>query len=82
MLSDQTKLEIMEVLASQLSLEIDDITEDSDIVGTLGADSLDIVELVTAYEDKYNIEVPDSAVMKIKHVIDIFDYVEKNTNIR
>ena len=82
MLTDQTKLEIIEVLASQLSLDINDITEDSDIVGTLGADSLDIVELATAYEDKYGIEVPDSAIMKIKHVIDIFDYVEKNTNIR
>ena len=82
MLTDKTKLEILEVLAAQLSLEIDDITEDSDIVGTLGADSLDIVELVTAYEDKYGIEVPDSAVMKIKHVVDIFKYLEQNTDIR
>lgn len=82
MLTDQTKFEIIEVLATQLSLTVDDITEDSDIVGSLGADSLDIVELVTTYEDKYGIEVPDSAVMKIKHVSDIFDYIEKNTNIR
>ena len=82
MLTDQTKFEIIEVLATQLSLTVDDITEDSDIVGSLGADSLDIVELVTTYEDKYGIEVPDSAVMKIKHVSDIFDYVEKNTSLR
>ena len=82
MLTDQTKFEVLEILANQLSLDIGDITEDSDIVGTLGADSLDIVELVTAYEDKYGIEVPDSAVMKIKQVSDIFDYIEKNTNIQ
>ena len=82
MLTDQTKFEVLEILANQLSLDIGDITEDSDIVGTLGADSLDIVELVTAYEDKYGIEVPDSVVMKIKQVSDIFDYIEKNTNIQ
>lgn len=81
MLTDKTKTEVLEVLAAQLSLDVNDITENSDIVGTLGADSLDIVELVTAYEDKFGIEVPDSAVMKIKHVSDIFKYLEQNTNI-
>jgi len=81
MLTDQTKLEIISILANQLSLTVDDITEDSDIVGTLGADSLDIVELAKKYEDEFRIEVPDSAIMKIKRVRDIFDYVEKNTNI-
>ena len=81
MITEQTRQEIIEILASQLSLDVSDITENSDIVGTLGADSLDIVELVTAYEDKYGIEVPDSAIMKIKHVSDIFKYVEQNTDI-
>lgn len=81
MLSEQTKEELLSILASQLSLSIEDITEDSKIVDTLGADSLDIVELVATYEDKYCIEVPDSEIMKIKIVSDIFDYIENNTNI-
>ena len=81
MISDQIKLEIMGIIASQLSLSPEDVTEDTDIVGTLGADSLDIVELTVTLEDKYNLEVPDSAVMKIKYVSDIFSYIENNTNI-
>ena len=81
MISDQIKLEIMGIIASQLSLSPEDVTEDTDIVGTLGADSLDIVELTVTLEDKYNVEVPDSAVMKIKYVSDIFSYIENNTNI-
>ena len=81
MISDQIKLEIIGIIASQLSLSPDDVTEDTDIVGTLGADSLDIVELTVTLEDKYNLEVPDSAVMKIKYVSDIFSYIENNTNI-
>ena len=81
MISDQIKLEIIGIIASQLSLSPDDVTEDTDIVGTLGADTLDLVELTVTLEDKYNLEVPDSAVMKIKYVSDIFSYIENNTNI-
>ena len=82
MLSEQTRTEVIELLAQHLSLTIDDITEDSRIIDELGADSLDIVELAAKYEDTYNIEVSDSDIMKIKTVSDIFDYIENNTNIR
>ena len=82
MISEQTKTEIIETLAEHLSLTVDDITEDSRIVDDLGADSLDIVELASGFEDKYNIEIPDSEIMKMKMVSDIFNYLENNTEIR
>lgn len=76
MLSDKIRYEVIEVLAAQLSLSIDDITEDSKIIDELGADSLDIVEITSTLEDKYGIEISDSDIMKMKNVSDIFEYIE------
>lgn len=76
MLSEKIRYEVIEVLAAQLSLSIDDITEDSKIIDELGADSLDIVEITSTLEDKYGIEISDSDIMKMKNVSDIFEYIE------
>lgn len=81
MLSEQTRRVIIETVAEHLSLTVNDVTEDSKIVDHLGADSLDIVEISAKFEDMYGIEIADSDIMKIKTISDIFDYVQKNTNI-
>ena len=68
--------EIKEVVVEQLSVNADEIKEDSKFVEDLGADSLDVVELVMALEEKFDIEIPDDEAEKIQTVKDVLDYVE------
>ena len=63
------------ILAEQL-----DIDEDSITVEDLGADSLDIVDLVMSLEDEFDTEIPDEAIEGIKTVGDIVHYIEENAN--
>lgn len=67
---------IRELLAEQLELDADDITMDSDIMEDFDADSLDVVDMIMALEDEYNIEVPDEAVENFRTVGDVVRYVE------
>ncbi len=67
---------IRELLAEQLELDANDITLDSDIMEDFDADSLDVVDMVMALEDEYNIEVPDEAVETFRTVGDVVRYVE------
>lgn len=67
---------IRELLAEQLELDANDITLDSDIMEDFDADSLDVVDMVMALEDEYNIEVPDEAVENFRTVGDVVRYVE------
>ena len=70
--------EAKNVVAEQLHVEKDIITESSKFVDDLGADSLDIVELVMALEEKFDIEIPDSDAEKIVTLKDAVDYIENN----
>jgi len=70
--------EAKNVVAEQLHVEKDVITESSKFVDDLGADSLDIVELVMALEEKFDIEIPDSDAEKIVTLKDAVDYIENN----
>lgn len=70
--------EAKEVLAEQLHVDIATIKEDSKFIDDLGADSLDIVELVMALEEKFDIEIPDSDAESIFTLKDAVDYIEKN----
>ena len=69
---------IRSIIAEQLDLDEETITMDSDCVEDLGADSLDMVDLVMSFEDEFEIEVPDEAVEKVKTVGDIVRYIEEN----
>ena len=75
MISEELITDVITIIAAQLSLTVDDITEDSLILDDLGADSLDIVELTTALEDKYSLSITDSEIMKIKTVSDVLKYI-------
>ena len=69
---------IKALLANQLNIDESRITLESKIIEDLGADSLDIVELLMALEDETNITIPEDKVSSIKTVGDIVHYIEAN----
>lgn len=69
---------VRDILCDQLDLEQDEVTMTSSIVENLGADSLDMVDLVMSIEDEFELEVADEDVEGIKTVGDIVRYIEEN----
>ena len=69
--------DVKEVVAEQLGVNIDEIKEDSKFAEDLGADSLDVVELVMALEEKFDIEIPDESVESIATVADAVKFIEE-----
>lgn len=70
--------DVKEVVVEQLNVNADEVKLESKFVEDLGADSLDVVELVMSLEEKFEIEIPDSAAEKIAMVKDVVDYIEAN----
>ena len=74
-------MEVMEkvkkIIVDQLGVEEDKINEDSSFIDDLGADSLDIVELIMAFEEEFDIEISDEDAEKIKVVGDVIRYLEE-----
>ncbi|MFZ2448219.1 MAG: acyl carrier protein [Syntrophobacteraceae bacterium] len=73
---EETK--IIDIIANQLGVDKDMVTPQANIVDDLGADSLDVVELVMALEEAFDMEIPDDDAEKIRTVQDIFVYLGKN----
>ena len=71
---------VKKIIAEQLGVNEAEIKNESSFVDDLGADSLDTVELVMAFEEAFNIEIPDEAAEKIQKVKDAVDYIEKNSS--
>ena len=71
---------IKELIVDQLGVDEDAVTAEANIRDDLGADSLDIVDLIQTIEDEYDLSIPDEAVEEIKTVNDIVNYIEKNTD--
>ncbi|MHB9003265.1 MAG: acyl carrier protein [Coriobacteriia bacterium] len=69
---------VKEVIVDQLSVEEDDVTEEASFVDDLGADSLDIVELVMALEESFGVSIPDEEAENIKTVSDAVAYISAN----
>ncbi len=69
---------VKDVIVEQLNVEEDDVTEDASFIDDLGADSLDIVELVMALEEQFSISIPDEEAENIKTVGDAVDYIKAN----
>lgn len=68
---------IYDIIAEQLDIEKDMITPDSSILEDLGADSLDLIELVSLLEEEFNIEVEDEKVAELKTPQSIAKYIEE-----
>ena len=58
---------VKKIVVEHLGVEADKVTEDASFIDDLGADSLDIVELVMAFEEEFSVEIPDDAAEKISH---------------
>lgn len=70
--------DVKEVVVEQLNVDPAEVKEESKFVEDLGADSLDVVELVMALEEKFDIEIPDADAEKIITVSDAIKYIEDN----
>nr|WP_269466336.1 acyl carrier protein [Clostridium estertheticum] len=71
--------EIRACISSQLNIDEEEIKIESSFMNDLGADSLDIVELIMELEEKYDIEIPDEDVEKIATVGDIVEYIKAHS---
>ena len=70
---------VKKIVVDQLGVEESEISMDASFIEDLGADSLDIVELIMALEEEFDIEIPDSDAEKITTVGDAVDYIKNNT---
>jgi len=66
---------IKEIIMEQLGVDEDQITSEASFIDDLGADSLDTVELVMAFEEEFDVEIPDEDAEKIRTVKDVLEYL-------
>ena len=71
------KEKVISLIADKLGKKASQITLESKLVEDLGADSLDIVELIITFEDEFGISLPDEEVAKMKTIDDVVDYIQK-----
>jgi acyl carrier protein len=74
----ETSERVKKIVVEHLGVEAEKVTEEASFIDDLGADSLDIVELVMAFEEEFGVEIPDDAAEKITTVKDAIDYIETN----
>ena len=68
---------IKSIIGEQLNVEVEDIDNIASLIDDMGADSLDIVELIMAMEEDFDMEIPDEDIEKIVTVQDVIDYVKQ-----
>ena len=71
---------VKKIIVEQLGVEESQVTPTASFVDDLGADSLDTVELVMAFEEEFGIEIPDTDAEKIKAVSNVVEYLKEKTN--
>jgi acyl carrier protein len=69
---------VKDIIVEQLGVEEDEVSPEASFIDDLGADSLDTVELVMAFEEEFNIEIPDEDAEGISTVQDAIDYIKAN----
>ncbi len=70
---------VKSIIVEQLGVDADEVVPDASFVEDLGADSLDTVELIMAFEEEFGVEISDDEAEKIRKVKDAVDYIEKHT---
>lgn len=78
-MSEEIKQKVVALIAEQLGMSVDLVTLDSHFIEDLGADSLDLVELIMSMEDEFGVEIADEDAEKILKVSDAVNYVIKNS---
>ena len=78
-MSNDVKAKIKKIVADHLGIEEEKVTEEASFIDDLGADSLDTVELVMAFEEEFECEIPDDAAEKIQTVKDAIDFISSNS---
>jgi len=71
--------QIRDIIAEELDVDKDKVTMEASVIDDLGADSLDVVELIMALEESFDIEVDDNKAQSMKTVKDIVDYIENQS---
>lgn len=66
------------IIAGQLRIDASDVDDNTDIVDDLGADSLDIVEILMAIEEQFGVTIPDEEVPNLRNTADLQSYIESN----
>ena len=77
-MADNTEAKVKEIIINELGVEPEKVTQDASFVEDLGADSLDTVELVMAFEEEFGMEIPDEEAEQLQTVGDAIKYIEKN----
>ncbi|MBQ2378856.1 MAG: acyl carrier protein [Akkermansia sp.] len=75
-MSDSIETQVKEIIVEQLGVDPEKVTTDAKFIEDLGADSLDTVELVMTFEEKFSVEVPDEDAEKLKSVADVVAYIQ------
>lgn len=75
-----TEEKVKDIIVEQLGVNPEQVTREASFIEDLGADSLDTVELVMAFEEEFSIEVPDEDAEKLQKVGDVIDYIESKQN--
>lgn len=77
-MSDNIESQVIDVIVEQLGVDREKVTPDAKFIDDLGADSLDTVELVMTFEEKFSVEVPDEDAETLKSVADVVKYIEEH----
>ena len=75
---ENVKEKVVSIIVDKLGVNPEDVVETASFTNDLGADSLDTVELIMAFEDKFNVEIPDEEAEKISTVGDALKYIEEH----
>jgi len=70
------KDKVKEIIADKLSVELEEVVPEASFVDDLGADSLDLVELIMSMEEEFDIEIPDEQAEKLVTVKDVYDFID------
>ena len=78
MSSDEIFEKVKVIIVEQLQVNEDAVTQEASFIDDLGADSLDLVELIMALEEEFDIEIPDADAEKVVSVADVVNYIKEN----
>ena len=80
LMPDNTEEKVKDIIVEQLGVSADQVKPEAKFIDDLGADSLDTVELVMAFEEEFEIEVPDEEAEKLTSVGDVISYIDSTNN--